>query len=230
MNKIFEVMLDDQFKQILKNDQILTELEKSKYNVEDEYLQLMFSLNKTLKICGLTCQVLTPVVWSFLYSIQNAFVVNTPIEEKDIDIFLYLLHNGISKIDQNLYQKAKCFCKHNQISYIEAESDIKKLIYYSFRALEMLPQSTGSDERIHYNLDWLTRIASIVCSMTNYPADHVIYDCSLTQCFYYVIQYARKSDTKNEIRKHNTDQINEMIYKRTLQLGEQYYKQNYEGK
>jgi len=37
IQKIFQVMMDDDFKKILDNDTVLDELEKSKYNIEDEY-------------------------------------------------------------------------------------------------------------------------------------------------------------------------------------------------
>ena len=230
MQKIFQVMMDDKFKQILQNDIVLQQLEKAKFNIKDQYLQLMLTLNKTVKICGLPCQVLTPALWSFLYTIQNGFVVKNKIKKKDIDVFLYMLNNGFSKTDQNLFEKAKNFCVSKHISYFEAENDIKNLIYLSFRALQMFPHVASSNQVTRFDLDWLTKIVSMVCAMTNYKADYVMYECSLTQCFYYAIQYARKNDTKNEIRRYNTDEINEMIYNRTIELGIQYYKDNYEGK
>jgi len=95
----------------------------------------MLTLNKTLKICGLSCQVLTPAIWSFLYSIQNAFVVGSEIENKDIDVFLYILNKGFKNIDEDLFYNAKDFCKKQNISYNEAKKDIKRLIYLSFRAV-----------------------------------------------------------------------------------------------
>ena len=230
IQKIFQVMLDDKFKEILQTDPVLQQLEKSKFNIKDEYFQLMLVLNRTLKICGLPCQVLTPAIWSFLYTIQNAFVTHEKITKKDIDVFLYILHTGFKNIDEDLYQKSKDFCIKKGISYIEAEADIYHLIYLSFRALQMFPQVLLSDEKNRFDIDWLTKICSMVCSMTNYQAEFVMYECSLTECFYYIVQYARQKDTKNQIRRRNSDEINALMYNRTMELGQKYYKENYEGK
>jgi len=39
---------------------------------------------------------------------------------------------------------------------------------------------------------------------------------SLTECFYYMIQNARKYDDKNMIKRKNSDEIEAEIYRRTL--------------
>ena len=232
INKIWEVMLDDDFKKILSSDEVLDQLQKQKFNPKAEYLQLMLTLNKTLKICGLSCQVLTPAMWSFLYTIKNNFVTHEkPISNQDIDVFLYILHNGFSSIDESLFQKSKEYCIKNNLIYSEVKADIEEMIYLSFRALQMFPKITNnSNDKIRYDLDWLTKISAMVCDVTNYTSDYVYTQLSLTECFYHVVQYARKNDPKNDIRRANSDQINELIWKRTMELGQKYYQDNYEGK
>ena len=66
--------------------------------------------------------------------------------------------------------------------------------------------------------------------VTNETATNIMLKMPLTACLYYVAQYARKNDTNNTIKRRNSAEINETIYKRTFELGEKYYKDNYEGK
>ena len=139
---------------------------------------------------------------------------------------LYLLHNGIHSIDNDIIDKAHGFCASHGVDYRTAEADLKTLIYLSFRPLEMIPTSTSnqSGEKARYDADWLTHLASVVCPLTGKTSDAVIYDMSLTECYYYCIHKARETDVAGNIRRRNSDEVNELIYKRTMDLGKEYLK------
>ena len=64
----------------------------------------------------------------------------------------------------------------------------------------------------------------MVCPLTGKTSDEVIYDMSLTECYYYRIQKARETDVAGNIRRRNSDEVNELIYRRTMELGEEYVK------
>lgn len=221
-------MQDDQFQKILQNDKILNDLEKEKNDAQSEYLQLISVLTKSYKICNISIQPLTPILWSFLYCVKNQFVIREKQPENiDIDVFIYLLHFGIKAIDETLFEKAKDFCKLNNINYLQAKYQILNVIYLAFRAFEMLPHK---DEQPHYNLDWLTRIVSLAVKMCGKDSEYIAFNMSLTECLYYVIQACRQGDIHNTIRRRNSDEVNEEMYKRTLELGKKYYEENYLNK
>ena len=230
-NQILMVMCQDAFQNILKNDQIINQLEKEKYNQSLQFNQLMAILSKIYKINGVVVQALTPAVWSFLYSIDNAYTKKgKTVEHIDTDIFMYVISNGISNLGDDLILSASGFCVEHGIDYGETEYDIRNFIYLMFRPLEMFNSFsvlTESNEQTRFNADWVTKIVSVVCPLTNKTSDDVIFNMSLTECFYYMIQHARKYDDKNMIKRKNSDQIEAEIFKRTIELGKKYYEDNY---
>jgi hypothetical protein len=70
----------------------------------------------------------------------------------------------------------------------------------------------------------------VVAPLTNKTSDEIIFDTRLTECFYYAIQMARKSDVDGKIKRRNSDEINSAIYQRTFELGTEYYNKNYKDK
>lgn len=233
MNQL-DVMLamqDDAFKVILQNDEVINELEKQKYNPTLEFNELMSILSKIYKINGIVVQALTPAVWSFLYAIDNAYTKKDKVVQKiDTDVFMYVISNGISNLKQDLITSAAGFCDQHGISYEQTESDIKSLIYLMFRPLQMFNSfinNTEQKQEVRFNADWVTKIVSVVCPLTNKTSDDVIFNMSLTECFYYMVQNARKYDDKDLIKRKNSDQIEAEIYRRTLELGKEYYEKNY---
>jgi hypothetical protein len=228
---MMQAMLDDDFQTILENDPVLDELEKAKYDPQTSFFELMMILSKTFTVDGVVVSCITPAIWAYLYSIGSPYATDGDVHEIDTDIMLYVLHNGIRSVDRNLIDKANGFCASHRIDPQTAEADLKMLIYLSFRPLEMLPHaSTQSDEKVRFDADWLTHLVSIVCPLVGKTSDEVIYDTSVCECMYYMIQRARENDAKGEIRRRNSDEINEAVYIRTMELGREYWEQNYGGR
>lgn len=225
---IMLAMQDDAFAEIISNDPILQELEKEKFNHTDQFFQLMMMLSKVFTINGVTVSCITPAIWSWLYCTKNAYAIRETPSQIDTDIFLYILHNGIKNLDDDYISAAAGFCEKNSIDYIEAQADLVNMIYLSFRPLEML--SGGGSQQPRFNADWLTQIVSVVAPLTGKKSDEIIFDMSLTQCFYYAVQMARKSDVEGRIKRRNSDEINAAIYQRTFELGTEYYNKFYKDK
>ena len=223
-------MQDEEFQDILQNDKILDELEKEKFNPEDEYFELMMIFSGELQYNHLVLNTLTLGMWAYLYSIRSAFTLAEEPTNKDIDIVMYLLHNGYHGVSDNIYEDSFCFCEKNNIEYENAKKFIYRIIFISFRAMEMLPSMYSTGEKCRYNLEWVTSILKMVCNAVNADRDYVLYRMSLTECFYHVINVLKENDTKNLIRRRNSDEINAEIYKRTMMLGEEYFKQKYGAK
>ena len=230
LNKMLPCMLDDAFQDILENDPVLNELEKLKRNDKDQFLELMILLNNKVKICGVEINCITPAIWCFLYTIKSPFVIQEKsISELDIDVLMYILNKGLSNISDNLFKVANGFCKRKNLNYFVVEKDLLDFIKISFRAIQMFPQSVTT-EKTEFNVDWMTKIIAMVCKMTNHNSSYIMNKMSLTECFYYVAQNARENDIHHTIKRRNPAEINEAIYKRTFELGEEYYKKNYEEK
>ena len=223
--ELYKLMQDEEFKNILENDEVLNDLEKQKNNQALQYLQLMSFISKRLNICGLKVIPFTPVIVSFLYAIDNRFFngKKEQIRKLDIDVVMYILTHGIECISQNLIEDALEFCAKNNINYQEAHYQILTLIALAFRPLEMIPYGENEkSEMPHYNIDWLTRIVSIACMMTNKTSDQIAFNMSLTEIYSYIIQYKRQNDPKNMIKRRNTIQIDQAMFLRTIELGKKY--------
>ena len=128
----------------------------------------------------------------------------------------------------DLYQKSKCFCKNNELDYNETRADLKTLVSLSFKPLEMLPSiNTASSDDNVFDVDWMLRLCGIVAKKTNYTIEYVMYQMSLNSCYYYYVDFQREFDTKGLIKKHSDGEINKAIWQRTIELAEEYYKENY---
>lgn len=227
---IMQCMLDDEFQQILQKDEVLNELEAQKNNKVDQYFELSCILFKRFKIAGITCIPITPIIWCFLYCIKNKIVCGGEVNKDDVDQFMYLLHNGIEVLDEDFLKKAHGFCVENDIDYTYALNEIIDMIKLTFRPLEMFPRPNIKDQDVRFNVDWLTKIVGMACRVCNKTSDEVMMNMSLCEALYYVVQYSREGDADNNIKRRNSDQINEAIYLRTMQLGRKYFEDNYKGK
>ena len=230
---LYACMQDDEFEKILSNDAVLDELERMKYNKCDEYFQFLFSTQNLFNINHISIQPITPAIWCFLWILENAYTLRKKdITNDDTDMFLYIITHGIKNLNAgsltDLYQKSKGFCKNNGLDYEEARADLKTLVALSFKPLEMLPSinTASSDDNI-FDVDWLLRLCGIVAKKTNYTIDYVMYQMSLNTCYYYYVDYQREFDTKGLIKKHSDGEINKAIWERTIELAEDYYRENY---
>ena len=229
-NDILYAMQDDAFQEILKSDEVLNALEDEKNNKQMQYFQLVSIIFKRFKVAGLSCIPITPAIWSFLYCMGNKIVLGGKVGKDDIDQMIYLLHFGMQKIDENFLYQAHGYCDANQIDYQYALSELLTMIELTFRPLQMFPQTGINGQDVRFNVDWLTKIVGMACRICNKTSAQVMFNLSLCQALYYVVQFCRGNDPENNIKRRNSDQINEAIFLRTMELGKQYYDNNYKGK
>ena len=90
---MMRAMLDEEFNNVLKNDPIMDELEKAKYDPQTSFFELMMVLSKTFTVSGVVVSCITPAIWSYLYAIGSPYATEGKVNEIDTDIMLYLLHN-----------------------------------------------------------------------------------------------------------------------------------------
>ena len=88
--------------------------------------------------------VLTPALWSFLWTLGNAYTEDLEkITEKDTALFLYLLETGHLDFSPEeialLPSRAGAYCRERKVDYPEAAALLIRMICRTFRILEVLP-------------------------------------------------------------------------------------------
>lgn len=224
-----QAMMDDEFQKIIQNDEVINYLEKQKNNLKLEFWQVRNIISPIFKIDGFTVSCITPAIWSMLYCLGNGFCNQKEVTESDIDLFFYFLHKGILNIGQNFLEEADGYVGKLGLNYDSVKMDIFQLINIAFAPTSMIPQKKlNSDADLSgYGADWLTFITSIASKATNRKSSDVMFNMSLTQCHYHLINKLKETDTKNEIKKRNSSQIQKMIFDRVQELGQIYYNTNY---
>lgn len=210
-----------EFQSLLKSDDVIAELERSKESAPAEYENLLDILSIPSSLHG--CPVrLSPAVWGFLWVSESPYARGKHPTDKDTDRALFLLVNGIKT--QN--SETDGFCQKLGISCAEADRAIRWLIFRTFYPLNMLPPAPSDGSGAKFDSLWLADIVSKTARMTNYPADHVAHKMSLSACFYYTLVHVRENSAKNTVRSRTTSEIDSRIYKRTMELGAQFCKEH----
>lgn len=216
---IINLTNDDIFQNRFATDPILDSIDSFKENKSDEYKGIMAVLRNTLLLEGKKINCITPAVWSFLWVIDSPFVTNdNEPTELDVDIFLYILFNGIGTGNSmEIPEKAhKYTTEYLQWSYEEAITLIKASIYYSFKPLQLFPTSNSSG-KVSFDADWLTSVVARVHSVTGYTPEYILHEMSLAACCYYFAQY-RRAQGDDTIYKRTDEEILIMQMERSVEL------------
>lgn len=172
---------------------------------------------------------ITPAIWCFLWVINSPFVnYEKEIKEVDIDLFYYILDNGIGDGDpiRLLSESLQYTSNHLQISYEEAHGILSTMIRLSFKPLNLFPKSVSSGKKSIFDADWLTALITKVHEVTGYTPDYIMNEMSLTSACYYFAQY-RRMNSNDEIYKRTDEEIliledkraSEMVVDRLIERG-----------
>ena len=97
---IRELTTDEEFQNRFATDKVLDEIDAMKTNMADEYKCLQLIIGNRIKINERIFSALTPSMWSFLWVIDSPFVnYEKDVKEVDVDMFFYILENGIGDGD-----------------------------------------------------------------------------------------------------------------------------------
>lgn len=200
-----EIMLlqaDKVFQDRFGHDKVLDDLDRQMIDPKRCFAELKQVLFSTYTVNGRTYKPLTPKIWAYLWCINSPITkTGVKISEQDINIFFFLLQNGVTADFLNIFPSTINFIKELGISYSEAFNDMQHITETSFYPLSMFPQTSAS--LVHqdpvFDVDWLTSICSRVHTMTGYTPDKIM-DMPLNLVCYYYIQYARQQGEKLEHR------------------------------
>lgn len=210
---------DEEFQYRFGHDKILDEIDEMKTNMKDEYISIQLLLTNKLKIDDKFYKPLTIGIWSFLWVIDSPFVnYEKEIEENDVDVFLYLLDNGMNDADNvNIITEAMGYTPNKlKIDYTEALTLINSIIKISFKPLNLFPSTKSSGKSI-FDGDWMTSLATKVYAVTGYDMDYILNTLSLHACCYYFAQYARMNGS-TEIYKRTPEELLKMSDNRASEL------------
>lgn len=228
---LFAAMMDDQFQNIIRDDQILNQLENKRYNKAQQLTHYNALFNRKARIDKLEVNQLTLSRWSLLWILQNAFAAGKEqITNIDVDLFVYVLDCQLHQLNEYALINSVDYCKKIGIDYKIATADILYLIKSSFSSLKMLSDTQTTDGGdIFFGADWVLHMVSIISQECNESTDYIIHHMPLCLCYLYLIQAVRKTTTK-QIFRLTDDDINKQIFQRTYQLANIYYQKNYGGK
>ena len=98
---IKQLTVDKEFQKRFAHDPRLDEIDEMKVNMSDELKSLQSLISAPIVINGIQFKNITPIMWSFLWCIESPLLnaSDKKINEIDIDVFFYILENGIGDAD-----------------------------------------------------------------------------------------------------------------------------------
>ncbi len=222
-----------EFQAILQSDPVLNGLEAEKYDPEAERFSLFEMLGNTVTVAGIPVQPVTPAVWAVLWAMGNKFTTDvTQIRRADVDMFFYLLKNGLKNLRCTLADlpvESIGAVRLSGLDYDTAAAELIALVNYTFRPLRMMPSGEIAGEPVNFDAYWLAQITSVTAEEMNIPAREVMYAVPLSACYYYCLSAIAKSNPDAHIRRWTPGETAQMIVERAEFLGEQFLK-NLKGK
>lgn len=222
-----ELTKDEEFQYRFGHDKILDELDEMETNKNEEYTSLMLLLKNEIVIEDKIYHPLTIAIWGFLYVIDSPFINSEKeVTELDIDIFFYLLDNGVAHININdTIINAAGYSKKLNLDINNALDVILKIIKISFQPLNLFPKKNSNGKNL-FDGDWVTALVTKVYNVTGYDANYIMNTLSLHACCYYFAQYARENGaeqifrrTPEEIMKLKDKRASELVVERLIEKG-----------
>lgn len=205
---VVKLTSDNDFQYRFGHDKILDELDELEKNKADEYLSLQILLHNKFTINGRTYSPITLAMWSFLYAIDSPIVnSDKEITSLDVDLFFYILENGVNFLNlTDLMKEAYGYVNKLNIGIEDALQDMAKIIKVTFQPLSLFPKVAGGSNKVMFDADWVTALATKVYHETGYSIDYIINTLSLHACCYYFAQYKREQGA-DQIYKRSPEDI-----------------------
>ena len=224
---ILKLTSDKEFQDRFANDKKLDEIDELKINKGEELKFIQLLLTNKIEIQNHIFKAMTPAIWSFLWIIDSPFVCfDKNITQSDVDIFFYLLENGVGDCDpvrivtESLQFTSRCI----QITFDEAFGIITEIIKLSFKPLNLFPNSNSKGQNI-FDADFLTSLVTRVRQVTGYNPDYILNEMSMSSVCYYFAQFARVNGNENIFRRTEEEilimqdlRASELIVERLIEL------------
>lgn len=223
---IFQLTKDEQFQKRFATDKVLDEIEQMKFNRAQELKILQLLTMNKVQINQRWVKGITPVMWSNLWIMNNAFISNTQkLSEIDIDVFMYMLENDVELFDPVIVlDRSFNYCVKNNISLETATNIILVSIKLAFKPLNLFPKINKTPNNLLYDGDWLTSLITKVNAVTGYSPEKIMNDLSMTAVCFYFAQFARMNGndaiyqrTPEQLLKLQDERCCELIVERLVE-------------
>ncbi|MBR2427674.1 MAG: hypothetical protein IKB16_13135 [Lentisphaeria bacterium] len=210
----------EDFQKIIATDPVLDFLESLQYNERNEILNLQENLGFPIVFGKLSTRPLTPAKWAFLWLKKSPYTRVMDVLKKDAVYFLAVLSaKTLSEIPP-----LEEIRKRAAIPVTELHEQITAYLRRCFSPLQLLPASGNKEQPIRFDADWLFRICSIAAQESHTPIRQVMHGMSLNQVCWLYIDYRRKFDRHNAIRRRHSGEIAARMMDRALELGVEFFK------
>lgn len=215
-----------EFNLLLQNDQVLKDLENSKYDKRAHSCALLEALCLgEFRIGKLPVLPLTAAKWAFLWMLGNGFVADLSDKsdgsDVDLDVMLYILSiPDLADIDCNLHEvpaKASKYRFAPQLPRDELVKEIYDMISRAFLPLAMLPAKKTDNEEAYFDEIWLTAVAGCAARESGESLYYCMHKMSLSTVFALWVNYRRRESTEkisypvpSEIEKKIADRVNQL--------------------
>ena len=239
-----------EFNLLLQNDQVLKDLENSKYDKRAHSCALLEALCLgEFRIGKLPVLPLTAAKWAFLWILGNGFVSDLSNKsdglatakhsedglatakrsedgsDTDIDVMLYILSiPDLADIDCNLHEvpvKASGYRFAPQLPRDELVKEIYDMISRAFLPLAMLPAKKTDNEEAYFDEIWLTAVAGCAARESGESLYYCMHKMSLSTVFALWVNYRRREGTE-KISYPVPSEIEKKIADRVDQLGREF--------
>lgn len=219
-----------EFNLLLQNDQVLKDLENSKYDKRAHSCALLEALCLgEFRIGKLPVLPLTAAKWAFLWMLGNGFVSDLSDKsdgsDVDLDVVLYILSiPDLADIDCNLHEvpaKASKYRFAPQLPRDELVKEIYDMISRAFLPLAMLPAKKTDNEEAYFDEIWLTAVAGCAARESGESLYYCMHKMSLSTVFALWVNYRRRESTE-KISYPVPSEIEKKIADRVDQLGREF--------
>lgn len=205
---IKELTKDQVFQARFSEDKKLDDLDAEKYDPTKVYPDFLSFLGHRRVFGKSSLRPITPIVWCFLWCLDNPIVINDSKREPtqaDIDLFFYLLENGVQDIPLvDIVTNAAGYCERMGMSEEVIANALSILVSEAFAPLKMFPATNDrlvGEDILPFDADWMSGMISKVHEVTGYTPDFIMNKMSMTGVCYYFVQYARMQGTKGIERR-----------------------------
>lgn len=210
----------EEFQKIIAADPVLDFLETLQYNERDEILNLQETLGFPVHFGELTVSPLTPAKWAFLWSKKSPYTRVQDILKKDAVYFLAVL-KADKLTDIPSLEEIR---KQASTPVTELHEQILTYLRRCFSPLQLLPSQKDKKNELYFDPDWLNRVCSIAAQESHTPILQVMEQMTMNQVCWLYIDYRRKFDRHNAIRRRHSAEIAKRMMDRALELGAEYFK------
>lgn len=224
---------DAEFQKRFSEDPVLDSLDAEKFDPAKVYPDLLSFCGFRRPFAKTALKPITPLMWAFLWAVDNPIVKTSKKEVKqtDVDLFFYLLENGVTDTPlTDLITRSIGYCASIGLSEEVQVNAVNILISEAFGPLKMFPsqpktQLVGEEGPV-FDVDWLSSMICKVHQATGHSPEYIMKSMSMTAVCYFYVQWCKDQGAKGIDRRTSREIIeaqdrraSELVVDRLIEKG-----------